>query len=160
MSTDTHLYTTCPSPKWRGLMALLLPLTLTASVGLWSYPQSSYAQEAGTLNDCIIGFLDTLELWDMETAVDGRSVICQVNKGKALVHLGGVSEDNPQNRRITNPQLLREQGASECYMDIYRDETLPHFQNEVFFSLSGGDAAAWNNFLKGEGCQIAMELVP
>jgi hypothetical protein len=160
MSTDTNLHTAHPSPKWRGLMAFLLPLTLTAGLGLWSYPESSYAQEAGTLIDCIEGFEVTLALWDSETAEEGRNVICQANKGKALVGLRGVSRDDPVNRRITNLELIREQDFTGCIMSVFRDETSPKFQDQVFFSISGGDAAAWNRFLKGDGCQIAMDLVP
>jgi len=137
------------------LAVLLMGLTALAS------PQVSQAQAVpGTVDDCIDSFNDLLVLWDSETVTANRSVICNVNAGKARVALGGYFVGDTNYARTANSRLFRSKGNKSCSIVIFRQEDSPNSTDIGRFNIRGRDAAAWNRFLKGPGCQDAMALMP
>jgi hypothetical protein len=138
-----------------GLAVLLMGFTALAS------PQVSHAQAVpGTLDDCIDSFNVLLDVWDSETVVGNREVMCNVNSGKARVALGGDFDRDTNYARTANAQLIRGGKNKFCNNAIFRQEDSPNFTDIGRFSIRGRDAAAWNRFLKGPGCQAAMALMP
>ena len=137
------------------LAVLLMGFTALAA------PQISYAQAApGTMDDCIDSFNDLLAIWSSETNVANRSVVCNVNAGKARVALGGhIVSDTPLGR-VAEARLIRNGKIKECNIVIFREEGTPNAAKIGRFSIRGRDASAWNRFLKGPGCQEAMALMP
>jgi hypothetical protein len=137
------------------LAVLLMGFTALAS------PQVSYAQAVpGTLDDCIDSFNDLLTMWDSETVSANRSVVCNVNAGKARVALGGKFVSDTNYARTANSRLIRGGKNKFCNNVIFRQEDSPSSTDIGGFKIRGKDAAAWNRFLKGPGCQDAMALMP
>jgi len=137
------------------LAVLLMGFTALAA------PQISFAQAVpGTLDDCIESFNDLLDVWDSETVAGSREVMCNVSSGKARVLLGGEFDGDTNYARTANAQLIRGGKNKSCNNVIFRQEDSPSMTGIGRFNIRGRDAAAWNRFLKGPGCQEAMALMP
>ena len=131
----------------------VITLAMVLSLILW--PQNSQAQD-GTLSDCTDAFYESLGIIDGELHADNRFATCQANKGKALVRLMGDWKDNISQTRYAISQLTRNQGTKACSIKISREGQAQ--QQIGYYVLSGKHAAAWNKFLKGQGCQDVMAL--
>jgi hypothetical protein len=144
----------------RKMKSLIVLVVLLMGFTALTSPQVSYAQaEPGTLVDCIDYFNELLDIWDSETDDENRSVVCKVNAGKARVALGGFFESDPNRGRVANSRLTRGGKNKFCNNVIFRQEASPNSTDIGRFNIRGRDAAAWNRFLKGPGCQAAMDLM-
>jgi len=137
------------------LAMLLMGFTALAS------PHVSPAQAVpGTADDCIDSFNVLLATWVSETDIANRSVVCNVNAGKARVALSGYIVSDTPYGRVANARLIRSGKNKFCDIVIFREEQSPTATDMGRLNLPGKDAAAWNRFLKGQGCLDAMALVP
>jgi hypothetical protein len=145
----------------RKMKSLIVLVVLLMGFTAFGSPQVSYAQAVpGTLDDCIDSFNELLATWEEETVEGTRTLFCNVNAGKARVSLGGDYERDTNFARTTISQLTRGGKNKSCNNIIFRQEHSPNSTDMGRFNLRGRDASAWNRFLKGPGCQAAMDLVP
>jgi hypothetical protein len=145
----------------RKMKSLIVLVVLFIGFTALASPQVSYAQVVpGTLDDCIDSFNELLATWEEETVIATRTLVCNVNAGKARVALGGDFIDEPNFARVANSRLIRGGKNKSCNNVIFRQEDSPSSTDIGRFNIRGRDASAWNRFLKGPGCQAAMDLMP
>ena len=131
-----------------------LSLTMVIGLGMLMWPGSSYAQTP--LDDCIGDFQPTVDQWVSEAVQSGVG-FCQVQNGKAWVHLRGTDVSTGQYRNF-NARFWRDGPDKSCAVVISRH---PDLGGDTYYSydLAGKWASKWNKYLKGEGCEYALSVI-
>jgi len=131
-----------------------------------TFPVGSQAQTTdGTYGECVNAFGVLLADY-AELVTQAGFVNCQVDQGAASVRAVGFGiVDGSEIPLIADGQLTKNGGSKTCSVTLstqtpecdgsLADCTINEYAN---LNLSGGDAASWNKFLKGQGCQDAMAL--
>ncbi len=132
--------------------------TMFFELGLASMliPGTSYAQAA--LQDCLTDFDTAIQAFINETNGGTRDEIsCNEYRGLVQIFaLGTVASEDYKRTFLALLQKPNSQGRI-CKIDLAREET---DNLEYTHSISAKDAAAWNRFLIGPGCQQLKALFP
>lgn len=127
-------------------------LHIVAMVGLvvWLSPAPAAAQ----LGFCMTKFADVLAAVDGATETNTQGASCAATRGAARVTFAGAV--GVQTCNMVAQYLKLDQGLRKC--QVFGQGTGCNFGNFVV-TLPGPEAAQWNKFLRGQGCQDAMALV-
>ena len=117
-----------------------------------------YAEAA--LQDCLTDFDTAIQAFKGETDGGARDVV-RCTRDRGLVQLYGLGTVPTEDYRRTFVAQLQTRDNSQirrCVIDLGRQE----IPKDLNFShlISAKDAAAWNRFLNGPGCQQLMALFP
>ena len=121
-------------------------------------PGTSYAQAA--LQDCLTDFDTAIQAFMDETNGGTRDVVrCTRDRGLGqLFALGTVPAEDYRRTFVAQLQEKNDSQISRCSIQLGRQE-IPKDLNYSHL-ISEKDAAAWNRFLNGPGCQQLMALFP
>ena len=136
----------------------LLSLTMVMGLGMLIWLGSSHAQVLTPLDNCVGDFYITVDQWDSEAVQTGYGS-CAMEKGKMLVHLRGNDEAQPTLYVNFNARFVKyEDGSKACRMAVTIHPNLG-VTDTIEYLLSNKEAAAWNKFLKSDGCDYALSVL-
>ena len=121
-------------------------------------PGTSYAEEA--LQECLADFDTAIQAFKDETNGGGRDVV-RCNRDRGLVQLfarGTVPTEDYRRTFVAQLQVGNDSQIRSCMIGLGRQE----LAGDLNFShlISAEDAASWNRFLIGPGCQRLTALFP
>ena len=127
-------------------------------LALMLIPGTSYGEEA--LQDCLADFDIAVQAFKDETNGGARDVV-RCNRDRGLVQLfarGTVPTEDYRRTFVAQLQVTSDSKIRSCMIGLGRQE----LAEDLDFShlISAKDAASWNQFLIGPGCQRLTALFP
>ena len=137
-------------------------IILTIGLGLLLSPATEAVQTG--YDACVEIFInDVIAFVEPDMVTAPNEVNCTFSKGEATVQLIGQRSD-PNVRCIFQANLFRgPMGIKACQFSftgvaVGDDCSTVPAPNQI--ELTGKEAAQWNSFLKGPGCQALMDELP
>ena len=121
-------------------------------------PGTSYAEEA--LQECLADFDTAIQAFKDETNGGARDVV-RCNRDRGLVQLfarGTVPTEDYRRTFVAQLQVTKNSEVRSCMIGLGRQELAEDLDFSHF--ISAKDAASWNRFLIGPGCERLTALFP